>query len=713
MRKLFLSAVFACIVTATFSLSGCGGSDSPVQGTATPVPDTDSAVTDNTPASSPTPTPTPVPAPASDATQASRFIGVAPATTDSPKYIISPAIAYQLGTVVTSTNNTEKVLDADGQPVIGKDGKPVMTDSGPIAIPVQGWLRYPVAAASADATRGRFPIVLFLHGQHTPKDPSYQGYDYLAQDLARQGYVVVSIDANAINGSGQGDPSSQSRAQLLLGTLDRMRQVDANGGPGVLTALRGKLDFDRIGIMGHSRGGQGVAYAIKYNMSRKGVTRKQFIEAIAAKPSNFSAYPDLVAAVGDGTDVDTSAFDAAMTRYNIFYAADGESVPPYDIRAGMMLAPTDFSQVVGLSNVPLAMVAPSCDGDVISQDGAHAFDMNRFATQYDTAPRYQVMVNGANHDYFNTVWVIDDALYSEAAANLRGYCYASRDGTPRLSADDQRRVGVFLIDSFMRYFVGDETQFASYWNGVAQLPPAACPGGAGTCDERVLLTVQKDASRSKLVQRFQSASTLDPNTLGGALTLTGFDQLSACSIPYAPTSWRTPSCSPASPHEFTTVDHMNSKGRFGGGGYLSISDALRLTWSSPNAKIGADLKGVSAATYDSLTFRIAVVRPMGQEVIVTLTDGKGVSATVNASDFSDALYLAPKPKGAGRPLTDDPEDAPYASTGTAVQLLNMVSIPLAAFAGVDKSNLARVEFALPKASGMIAFTDLEFQSLGR
>ncbi|MDR5792527.1 hypothetical protein QCE49_03960 [Caballeronia sp. LZ008] len=51
-----------------------------------------------------------------------------------------------------------------------------------------------------------------------------------------------------------------------------------------------------------------------------------------------------------------------------------------------------------------------------------------------------------------------------------------------------------------------------------------------------------------------------------------------------------------------------------GGGYLSVADAARLTWSGPNATISTDLKGVSAAAYDSLTFRVAVVRPMGLDL---------------------------------------------------------------------------------------------------
>ncbi len=710
----------ACALSATLILNGCGGSSGPsVQGNATPVPGTDvnpapdtggtSTTTNTPPDANDTPTNggnTPAPV--------RRFVGVAPATTDSPKYAISPAIQYQLGAVVTSPIDQVQKFDSNGNPVLDKNGQPVFVKLGVNVIPVQGWLRYPVAAASANAQSTRYPIVVFLHGQHRADEPSYQGYDYLATDLARQGYVVLSIDANWINGIGSGDPSSESRAQLILGTLDRMRQIDANGGPGVLSALRGKLDFDRIGIMGHSRGGQGVSYTIKYNLTRKGVSEQAFVRAIARNPENFANFPDLVAAVGDGKAANRAALDAAMTKYNIFYAAGGESTPPYNIRAGIMLAPTDFNLNVGVSNVPLATVVSACDGDVASMDGAHAFDINRFGTQYDSAPRYQVVVQGANHNYFNTTWVLDDveSMKSDLNPNYAKYC-SFRSGGPRLSASDQRRSGVFLINSFMRYFVGSETQFADYWNGINQLPPEACPAGSTTCDERALLTIQKDSSQSRLIQRFMDSGSLASNALGGGLVLAGFDQISACSIPYAPTPWYTPACNPASPKEFTIQDHLTSNSYFGGGGYVSIADAVRLTWSSSNAKISTDLRGMSATAYDSLTFRVAIVRPMGQEVVVTMTDSKGQSASVNASDFSDALYLAPKPKGAGRPLDDDPEDAQFASTGAPTQLLNMVSIPLAAFTGVDKTSLAKVEFALPKASGMIAFTDLEFQNFGR
>ncbi|PHV09485.1 hypothetical protein CSQ89_21500, partial [Chitinimonas sp. BJB300] len=229
----------------------------------------------------------------------------------------------------------------------------------------------------------------------------------------------------------------------------------------------------------------------------------------------------------------------------------------------------------------------------------------------------------------------------------------------------------------MRYFVGAEQQFASYWHGTAQLPEGACPGGEGTCDERVILTIQKGSNQSKLVQRFDQADSLQYNILGGRLALTGFDDIASCQIPYGMNDIEG-SCIPNRLAGFEYSD-----GNQAPSGFLSIADHLQLSWSAPGAALVTDLLGLNASAYDSLTFRIAVIRPMGQEVQVTLTDLAGRTATVTASDFSDALYLGPKAKRGGRPMTDASDDLPFAN-GSVAQLLNMVAIPLKAFPTIDR-----------------------------
>ncbi|MGH6862644.1 MAG: hypothetical protein ACRECY_20570, partial [Phyllobacterium sp.] len=352
------------------------------------------------------------------------------------------------------------------------------------------------------------------------------------------------------------------------------------------------------------------------------------------------------------------------------------TAPRYAFKAAFLLAPTANGITTGLDYVPLAVLLPSCDGDKGNLEGTLIYDHNRFGPPDDMAPRYQIMLQGANHDFFNTIWTEDDTPWKN---NAGSYCGARPD-TFRLSNTDQRRIGRFIINSFLRYHVGGEQQFAAWWNGTAQLPDKACPSKQGPCDERISLTVQTDASRRKLIQRFDQTDSLNRNALGGAIAFSGFDATARCGMQsYLDAVRSVDPCNPKRLKDFENGLWTNK-------GLLSMADHAELVWSRPDAAITTDLSGISAAGYDSLTFRIAVVRPIGQEVMVTLTDAAGNSATIAASDFSNALYLFPRPKADGRPLVDDPRDTPFAD-GQIRMLMNMVAIPLDAFEGVDRTKL--------------------------
>jgi len=654
-----------------------------------------------------------------------RFTEIAPDTIGGATFRSKGAYEYDLGNLVAKSS--EDLIASSGDHVF--------------ITPIKGWVRFPQEAIGLTAAPGRFPLVVFEHGMGA--ELSYKGYDYLAEDLATHGYVVISINADASNNVS--DWLSQSRAQLILGTLDRLReidkngQIDENGNPGALNSLQGKLDFTRIGIMGHSRGGQGVSNTIKFNQTRYGLSELDLKAALIASPYTFeNKYPDLAASVIPAIEaqpaieavegkqaiaamkgrpaepaveaiqaqpaieaveasIDDTTFQAAIQEYNIFYAAGRETSPPYDFKGAFMLAPMDSSSNLGVNNVPLANLLPSCDGDVANLDGALVFDHNRFGPTTDTAPRYQVLVHGANHDFYNTVWG-DDGEWSNP-----DYCDDDRTDSIRLSREDQERNGLFIIDSFMRYHVGGEQKFAAYWNGTARMPDAACASGQGPCDERVVLTVQKNANRRKLIQRFEHSNSIERNLLDGAFALSGFDTTAHCAMAF---SDRTAAgeCTPArlEGFEYKTIRGIGLK---------SNSDHVELAWSKPNAAIVTDLKGISAKGLDSLTFRIAVVRPMGQEVLVTLSDSAGKTATVTASDFSNALYNAPRKNGDGRPLADHPDD--WRWEDKVAQLMNMVAIPLKAFEGVDMTSLKELKLVFPKESGKVAITDIELQNLGR
>lgn len=650
---------YTLALTALLTLGGCGGGGG----------------------STPSPQPT----------DPERFTQIAPAPQDHPTHLASAEIEYDLGNL----------------PVRGIAPAPSV-----FLTPVRGSIRFPQAALpKSGRVNDRYPIVLLLHGNHEVTDPSYRGYDYLARDLAEHGYVAVSIDANAINASSDdpldpsnfGDSSSVSRGQLILGTLDLLRDIDTSGGPGWMAELKGKLDFERIGLMGHSRGGQGLTNALKFNLQRESVTPRELASYVANTPATFAAYPELLKAVTASGVIDEARFYEAIESERIEFSPVANATRPYSFRGGLLLAPTDFYGTVGLANIPLAVVLPSCDGDVVNLQGARTYDNNRYGFDYDTAADIQVLVRGANHNYYNTEWRRDDT--NPPWLPHDAYCDAEREQSPRLSQEDQRRGGVFLINGFMRYFVGGESAFGTYWSGLAQVPPSACPEGVWPCDARFALTVQKDAASRLSIHRFEYPDSLDQNDLGGPVTLTGFDATALCDMPYGNNQNAGGTCSPS------TLPGFEYKGP-ATGGLRSIAEHIELSWSKPQASLSTMLNGVSAKGYDTLSFRVAVVRPFGQEIEVTLTDASGKSASVTASRFSDALYLGPTPPSSGSPLKTDVADLPF-SNGQPVQLMNMVAIPLSAFRGLDMNRLRELRLELPAESGKIALADVQFQRLGR
>jgi hypothetical protein len=123
---------------------------------------------------------------------------------------------------------------------------------------------------------GRSPIVVMAHGNHytyyNPKnredescgDPgdwteigNHTGYRYLQTQLARMGFIAVSVDCNATNCTGNSLQNIEDRAELILGSLNHFKDLDSSG-----DAIFGdRIDFGQVGFMGHSRGGEAVVIA--------------------------------------------------------------------------------------------------------------------------------------------------------------------------------------------------------------------------------------------------------------------------------------------------------------------------------------------------------------------------------------------------------------------------------------------------------------------
>ena len=107
---------------------------------------------------------------------------------------------------------------------------------------------------------GPFPIVLMVHGNHAMGDFSEPGYGYLGRHLASRGFIAVSVDENFLNGSWADDWDGAEqvvRAWLLLLHLDAWRTWNEQPG----SPVAGRVDMDRVALIGHSRGGEAASLA--------------------------------------------------------------------------------------------------------------------------------------------------------------------------------------------------------------------------------------------------------------------------------------------------------------------------------------------------------------------------------------------------------------------------------------------------------------------
>jgi hypothetical protein len=130
--------------------------------------------------------------------------------------------------------------------------------------------------------RRRSPLVLFLHGVHdTCYDPnkeiicsftwpcepgclsipSHKGYRYVTNILASNGFITISIAANGIIAQEffkTKDSGAEVRSLLIRHHLNLWAQWNEFGTDPWRGLFHGKVDLNRVVLVGHSRGGEGV-----------------------------------------------------------------------------------------------------------------------------------------------------------------------------------------------------------------------------------------------------------------------------------------------------------------------------------------------------------------------------------------------------------------------------------------------------------------------
>ena len=310
----------------------------------------------------------------------------------------------------------------------------------PVPVEVVGEVTLPRRAPGAR------PLVLILHGRHgscftggptgtvsgdwpCPAGwqpvPSYRGYRAMTELLASQGYVTVSISANGINAQdfASADGGAAARAALVRHHLALWSYWSLVGGDPFGGVLRGKVDVRRVMLVGHSRGGEGVARA----------------------------------------------------------AIESRRADPWRVLGLVPIGSTAFGRQVP-ATVDTMVLLPRCDGDVSDLQGQIYVDEGRdLLRPSDQSLRSSVLLLGANHNFFNSEWTPGQS----AAPSFDDWNLWGSDDDPVCGANSPRRLkpgaqqaaGASYLAIFARLvFARDPWMLAQLDNSFAA--PASAKGAA-------------------------------------------------------------------------------------------------------------------------------------------------------------------------------------------------------------------------------------------
>lgn len=207
---------------------------------------------------------------------------------------------------------------------------------------------------------GKFPLVLITHGSHENLDASkefYTGFDYLVKSLAENGYIAVSMDIRMAYIWQYGDNDDNEKTVAMTNKqIEKLKLANEGNNPGYKIDLTNKIDFDKVSLIGHSRGGEAI-----FDVANDQINKGQNIKAV------LSIAP-------------TSGFDREYGDYDI------------------------------------SILVPEYDGDVSSLDGFKIYEeIGERNGNYLTSV---TLLEKANHNYFNRNIKINDAEMNRSNEEL-------------------------------------------------------------------------------------------------------------------------------------------------------------------------------------------------------------------------------------------------------------------------------------------------------
>jgi hypothetical protein len=333
---------------------------------------------------------------------------------------------------------------------------------------------------------GRHPLAIICHGNHQVQDtaggpevPSYKGYSgvlpgpppagpalrtgpYLQEALAARGIISASVNMNPANLL---DLHVETRARLIVAALARMNALDRTRGG----RYDRRIDFQRVALIGHSRGGDAVA------------------RATAILPANTRVRAVVQIAPTDSTGI----LQGARPTTPPFVVPAGAPTPTFVTRPGIIPA-TAGKQLI---------IWGSRDGDVSGFQDVRADVSVNPCRHYDRSAieRAFQFWHGATHNRFNRLWKDRDedrACLSQICQNPAGL----------LSRSNQEARTVEMVRGWLQFALYDDTSVAGLFDGrtTTSVAPA-----------NTIAAMWKFGARLATIDQFDDVKPTQ-NTLGGA-----------------------------------------------------------------------------------------------------------------------------------------------------------------------------------------------------
>lgn len=429
--------------------------------------------------------------------------------------------AFSAGAPASNSNGPLKTISAEYRMKAGVDPDVLAHQATEI------WARVyrPATLVDPAAPLQKRPLLVFLHGNHgtcgtgtAPRNdgsceytnegtcpagyivtPNHEGYNYVAETLASWGYVVVSINANRGITCGGGNSDDWglilARGRLVLKHLQLWNEWSTSGGaPSTLgdpDLFKGAVDLTNVGLMGHSRGGEGAR--------------------------------------------------AALNLYRDPASPWVTKIPGLDIRAIYEIGAVDgqSNRVLDAPSVAWNQTLPLCDGDVSNLEGRLPFErmLSRFSVKNEIetrpSPKSLTMVWGANHNYFNTEWQTSDS-YGCAGSPTHKQIFDEN----KSESLEQQAIARQSMTAFFRAHVGSEreSEFARNFDPAFDFPTVFSTIGNVDRD----FVAGYELAKSFRIDDFTAATGINPAGPKNLVSVVKVSHETSAEPPVANVSWTQP-----------------------------------------------------------------------------------------------------------------------------------------------------------------------------